>query len=198
MSKEDVKVFKNRRSARYAAMMDKIDDFIDTADFYKNKEAKKTLQDVKKFITSNTTKKNKGTSENQTTTYYYDLNVEENQREDFLNMVISDLREAQEDLIEMALRNIKKDLKETYLDNAIEEIEENQRDKYENAIKLLVHLAKIKKINLLEQSLFEITKDIRAIFEYDNKIKAIADYENSEELTDDFVENCINEEMAVV
>ncbi len=194
MAKEDVRVYEERRSDRYSAMIEKVENLVETAEYYKHKPSTKIMNEVVKSIKEHTTKKVVGGDENKSTKYLYELNVEPNKQSKFIDSITSKIREANENIIELSLKETQDSLTEDYIKDVIDEIEEKSRDKYLNAVKLMTYLAKIKRINTMESLIFEISKDLRAIFEYDDKIKKTTELEISTELSDEFVEECEKEE----
>lgn len=155
MSKEGVAILKERRNNRYEAIRDKIDYYHDEAKSYKNTEAVKLMTDTIKIFKDSSGKISKN---GESTNYLRFLNVQENDKENFTDTIIENIREVNELFIEKDLKNLEKDLSQTYLENNIEYYDKNQQERYRKAIKLVSHLSMTKRLRKLESELSEIKK----------------------------------------
>lgn len=182
-----IKDLKARRNDRFLAFMESLKDFIEMSKIYKSKDAQKILSNVIKKI-KNVTEKN---------VQLFSLKIENNV-DNFIDEIISSVREAGEYIVELELKEINKDLIDSYIEDTIDYIEVSAQSKYLNAVKLLVQLAKVKRVNNLNNNVFEMEKDLKACISYNEKIKNMADsIVANEELSDDFVENTLKECVGV-
>lgn len=190
---------KERRTERFNAFMERLSALVDVSNDYNLKYANEILSDALDLIKTVVVKEKIGNSQVATNCNKW-LNVRPQDMEHFVDKVINGVRDAHLDFIEIELKNTEKQLRTSYFEDAIDEIEEFARPKYEGALKLMLHLAKIKKLQELESELFECKKDMIACIKYNTKIENQMASNNTEssELSDEFIENVMAEELVEV
>lgn len=161
-------LLKKRRNDRYESVYIKLKDYVDTARYFNDIKAEKCLSNV--MARFKQTSKQEWCNEEHTTISVKWLEVKYTEFNNFINTMLEDLRDGNETCIETQLKCAEKELLSSYIDNNIEYIEKNHRDKYYEAIKLLLRLEKINKINKMENSLSEFQKDIKACLNYNKRI----------------------------
>lgn len=201
MTQAEVKEFKIRRHGRYISFFENIKNFIETAEEYECKEANKILEDVANMLKEFTIKsKINGEEIEDGVNFLLSLDIKGKDKDFFVNHITNGVRTAGEYLIALELKETKNKLIETYVDDAIEYVEEWAKPKYHGAVSLLVQLAKIKKLNKLNDAVFEIEKDLIACLEYNDKIEIAQNDSNiiPGEISDEFMEVVEKEEMVEV
>lgn len=169
MNKELVNDLKNRRNDRYDALFIRLKSFSDNSKFYSDKIAEAQMFNAFELFKKATKKESYGNKEN--TIYTRWLDVKSENRDDFIDEIIQNIREANEIYIEKELKETEKNLTKNFIEHNINYVEKNSRNKYYGAIKMLLHLDKIAKINILENELRELQKDFISCINYNSKIK---------------------------
>lgn len=199
MTQAEVKEFTVRRHERYTTFFENIKNFVDTAEEYECKEANAILSEVAKMVKEFTIKTKLNGEENTNgVNYLLSFDIDAKDKEFFVNHITNSVRTAGEYLVAIELKNTKQELIEKYIDDAIDYVEEWAKPKYNGAVSLLVQLAKIKKLNQLNDIVFEIEKDLMACIDYNEKIIKAQKGEIGGELSDEFVEEAENEELVEV
>lgn len=161
---------KKRRDNRLNAVREKIKYFYDNAKENKELDVINLIKKSIKLLESNLKHEIIGF---ESETYNCDyLNISNEQKNNFTEEIIENIREGVEISIENSLKEIKQDLSMRFLDSSLDYVNEADKDKYINAVKLLVRLEKIKQVDELENNLNEISKDLISCIDYNNKIEA--------------------------
>lgn len=200
MTQAEAKEFKIRRHDRYMSFFESIKSFIEMAEEYECKEANEILKDVATMLKEFTIKsKINGEEVIDGVNYLLSLDIGDKDKDFFVNHITNGVRTAGEYLIALELKQQKGKLIETYLEDAIEYVEEWAKPKYNGAVNLLVQLAKIKKLNKLNNIVFEIEKDLMACLDYNQKIEIAQNDSNviPGEISDEFMEVAEKEEEMV-
>lgn len=185
MTRADLNVFKERRNERYVSADAKIRYYDDESQSFKNETSKQLMSDVRSLVKEFTVQSSTS-GENASSLKYLDVKAED--KNTFVEGIIDKIREAGEINLQIYLKQHKKELVARYLDDNIEDYEEASREKYINAINLLIPLAMSKGVKELENNLYEIKKDLIACIDYNAKIeKEIAKIQ-----TEDFIDNCLS------
>lgn len=160
---------KLRRANRYDSAFEKLSLCDDNVKNYKDKEAQEFIGRAINCLKNVTCKS--FTSTDKSTEYCKYIQIDKEDKESFLEKIIDDIRYSQEICIEYALKETKKEIMDSYISNTLELVNKKQVQKYLDAVKTLVQLDKIRKINEMEEVLNEIRKDLSSCIDYNDKIQ---------------------------